>query len=83
MPPFKDVADHPEDVRIKMIGEKAMNERLIVGFIVDDEKCPIYGSKADRYIAKLKEKFPNIAVMGRGKGPVKDTEWVKVGPPLT
>jgi len=76
MPPYKDLADLPEDQRILQIGCKAMTEKLTVGFIVDDEP-----GKAERYIEKLKRGFPGIQVMGRGKGPVKGTEWVKVGPP--
>jgi len=73
---FKDVADYPEDERIRQIGEKAMREKLTVGFVTDAES-----GKADRYIRKLKERFPGIRVIDRGTGPVDDTVWVKVGPP--
>lgn len=75
--PFKDIADHDEDDRIRQIGEKAMGEKLTVAFVTDDEP-----GKADRYIRKLQERFPGIRVAGRGKGPVAETVWVKVGPPL-
>ena len=75
--PYKDLADHDEDERIRQIGEKAMKERLVVGFITDDEP-----DKADRYIRKLQDRFPGIRVIARGKGPVAETVWVKVGPPV-
>jgi hypothetical protein len=38
-------------------------------------------SKADRYIAKLRVRFPAIRVIERGEGPVKDTVYVKITPP--
>lgn len=75
--PYKDIADESEDDRIRQIGEKAMREKLTVGFITDAEE-----GKADRYIRKLKERFPGIRVMYQGDGPVADTVLVKVGPPL-
>ncbi len=60
---FQDIADHAEDERIRQIGEKAMRSKLSVAFVTDDEP-----GKADRYIAKLVERFPGIRVVGRGKG---------------
>lgn len=75
--PFKDIADHDEDERIHQIGQKAMGERLTVGFITDSE-----AGKAERYIKKLIERFPGIRVISQGIGPVADTVLVKVGPPL-
>lgn len=53
-----------------------MRHRKTVGFVVDADP-----GKADRYIAKLKEKFPGIVVLGKFAGPVKNTVSVKVGPP--
>ena len=81
MPPYKDIADHPEDERIRQIGEKAMKEKLVVGFFVDSEG-PTTFDKADRYIAKLTKRFPGIRVMHKGPGIVAETVLVKVGPPL-
>ena len=75
--PYKDIADESEDERIRQIGEKAMQERQIVGFITDAEP-----GKADRYIAKLMDRFPGIRVIHRGDGPVPETVLVKVGPPV-
>lgn len=77
MPIYKDLADMEEDERIEQIGSTTMTQRLIVGFVVDDEK-----GKAERYISKLKERFPGIRVMYQGSGPVAETILVKVGPPL-
>lgn len=77
MIPYKDIADEPEDERIGQIGEKAMREKLVVGFITDSEV-----GKAERYIKKLQERFPGIRVIYQGNGPVADTVLVKVGPPV-
>ncbi len=73
---YQDLGDYEEDERIRKIGEKAMNEKLVVGFVTDAES-----GKADRYIKKLHERFPGIRVIDRGDGPVAETVWVKVGPP--
>lgn len=51
--PFQDLGDNNEDDRIRQIGEKVMKERITVGFVTDDEP-----GKADRYITKLKARFP-------------------------
>ena len=32
---YKDIADEPEDERIRQIGEKVMRERLTVGVLTD------------------------------------------------
>lgn len=77
MIPYKDIADEPEDERINQIGEKAMREKLVVGFITDSE-----AGKAERYIKKLQERFPGIRVIYQGSGPVAETVLVKVGPPV-
>lgn len=72
-PPFLDIADLSEDKRIDMIGHRAIDHHDTVAFIVEAD-----GVKGDRYISKLKEKFPLIEVFERGKGPVKGTEYIKV-----
>jgi hypothetical protein len=79
--PYKDVADYPEDERIRQIGEKCMKEKLVVGFIVDSEGETGF-HKSQRYIAKLTERFPGIRVVFEGRGPVAETVLVKVAPPL-
>lgn len=74
---YRDIAGLDEDERIRQIGEKTMGEGQTVAFVTDDE-----AGKADRYIAKLQERFPGIRVVNRGPGPVPGTVWVKVCPPL-
>ena len=71
MKAFADLADLPENDRIAIIAKAA--EEHIVGFVVDDEP------KADRYIDKLKA-YPLVRFIDRGKGPVKGTVLVRVGP---
>jgi hypothetical protein len=80
---FTDIADFDEDTRIDMIGKAAMSGKqssgekpLIIGFVVDNH------IKADRYIKKLREKFPTIRIIDRFDGPVQNTVTVRVGPPL-
>ena len=75
-PPFIDLGDCEEDQRIDTIGHQVMVHHRIVGFITDADE-----GKADRYIRKLKEKFPRIQVLARGNGPVPNAVWIKVGPP--
>lgn len=77
MPPYKDIAYKSEDDRIREIGEKTMREKKVVGFITDNEV-----GKAERYIAKLQERFPGIRVIYQGSGPVAETVLVKAAPPL-
>lgn len=77
MIPYKDLADLGEDERIRQIGEKAMVEKLDVGFVTDVE-----AGKAERYVAKLRERFPGIRLISIGPGPVCNTVLVKVGPPI-
>ncbi len=72
MPAFADLADLPEDERIRIIGETATHGHVIA-FIVDDNE------KADRYLRKL-EPY-RVRVIARGSGPVKGTIAVRIGPP--
>lgn len=67
---YADLADLPEDERIRIIAETAAT--AIVGFFVDDEE------KADRYIRKLGERVRVIE--RRANVLVKGTVFVKVGP---
>jgi hypothetical protein len=77
-PDYADITDFEEDKRIEIIGNRVIGENKICSFITDDE-----AGKADRYVRKLKEKFPGIVEIARGRGPVANTVWVKVGPPQT
>jgi hypothetical protein len=75
--PFKDLANLKEDDRIDEIAKKAMFSFGTVGFLVD---CgPEYEMKGDRYIRKLKEKYPKITVLERKQNyPVKDVETIVI-----
>lgn len=82
---YTDLADLSEDDRIGKIGnfilqnpKKEDGSPIIVGVTVDDEG----GTKAERYIKKLKEKFPSIRVIDRFKGPVANTETIRFGGPV-
>lgn len=75
-PVYADLGDFEEDQRIGTIGLAAMAHGQTVAFVTDDDP-----GKADRYIRKLKERFPGISVIERFNGPVAGTVTVKVGPP--
>lgn len=71
-PPFLDAYNLTEDQRIVAIGTAAAGGKDIA-FIVEQD-----GEKADRYIKKLKEKYPDLEVTFRGNGPILGVETVKV-----
>ncbi len=68
---YADLADLPEDERIRLIAKTA--EISVVGFFVDDD-----GEKADRYIRKLAA-YP-VRVIDQKPGLVAGTIMVRVGP---
>ena len=72
MKAYADLADLPEDERIRIIAATAA-EGQIVGVVVDAE-----AGKAERYITKLK-KYP-VRIIDQMPGPVKNTVLVRVGP---
>lgn len=76
-PQYADLGDMEEDRRIAIIGDAVMRLGKTAAFIMDAD-----AGKADRYIAKLKAKFPSIVVLARFNGPVPGTVSVKVGPPV-
>lgn len=67
---YSDLSSLPEDERIKVIGEAAMQGNQ-VGVPVDEEGPDGY-EKADRYVKKLLERFPLLEFVSKSKGPVKD-----------
>ena len=70
MTQFADLADLPEDERIRIIADRAKTS--VVGFFVDDDE------KADRYIKKLGNR---VRVIDRHSNtPIRGTVFVKVGP---
>ncbi len=77
--PYADLAGMQmgEDDRIRVIGTKVTKERVIVSVLVDDEP-----GKMERYIKKLKDRFPGIRIGAKGKGPTKGAQWFKVAPPV-
>lgn len=76
---FADLGDLDEDERITQIGYAVAVHKMTVAFIVD-----AVPGKADRYMRKLRERFPDrIRELGRMPGPVANTITVKVGPALT
>lgn len=76
MIPVNDLHTMTEDERIELIGLTAnqmiMGRHPAIAFIVEDS------DKADRYIEKLKEKFPGIVVLKRYPGPVDQTYTVEI-----
>lgn len=72
-PPYLDLADLPENDRITAIGNMAMTGK-VVAFIVEDDE------KADRYLTKLRAKFPKVVEVERLPNvPIKDVVSIKVG----
>lgn len=74
VPVYQDLFDLSEDQRIDLIGHMVVDHKQTNAFVVEDD------AKADRYIKKLVAKFPGVEVVGRGKGPIAGTVYVKVGP---
>lgn len=80
---YADLGDLEEDKRIEAIGKvvmvgvnKSAEKPIMAAFVVENDE------KADRYIAKLRDRFPGIRVVDREKGPVPDTVLVRVAGPL-
>lgn len=64
---FADLADLPEDDRIRVIGEYVeAHPGEIIGVVVDEDRT---GAKATRYIAKVTTLY-KVRVLDRGPGPV-------------
>lgn len=78
MPPkYRDLFHLSEDERVVAIAEEAIrNHGKIVGFLVDGDNYD--RGKADRYIKKLNEKYPQITILDKSPGPVKDTVLIRV-----
>ena len=80
---YTDLYKLPEDERIDAIGKmifsepaNSANKPITFGLCVEDNE------KADRYIEKLKKKFPTIRVLYRGPCEVPGIVLVKLaGPP--
>lgn len=71
---YSDLADLPEDERIKIIGEAAQAGN-IVGVALEDD-----ADKIARYIEKLTSRFPKVRHVSTDPGLVPGTVLVNVGP---
>jgi len=74
---YADLAELPEDTRIRIIGETMATNRhqtdFTVGVAIDDEK-----EKYDRYIKKILTRFPDVVVISK-KPLFKGIVLVKLG----
>lgn len=70
---YTDLADNPEDARIKTIGEAAMISKKPVAFLTDAEP-----GKRQRYIDKLLKRFPDLEIVGLFDGPIANVCGAKV-----
>jgi Lhr-like helicase len=65
-----------EDERIEVIGKAVLRGRNPVAIFVETKE------KAERYLAKLREKFPSLVVVDRGSPGPGNTVAVRIGPPV-
>jgi hypothetical protein len=72
---FADLASLPEDDRIDIIGRTVVEQGKTVAVCIDDQPA-----KVERYIRKMKERFPTAVVLDQRKGPVAGVVTVKFGP---
>ena len=79
---FSDLADLPENERIRVIGHTVLNAPgeggapFVAAIALEDK------AKADRYAEKLKKMFPIIRIIGVVDGIVPGTVTLKVGAPV-
>lgn len=77
---YSDLFKLPEDERIDLIGHYVIEHNARVAFLTDSG--PGDEGKADRYISKLKKKFPSVQISPIESGPVENTVCIRVGPPV-
>lgn len=73
MTQFQDLADLPEDERIKKIGLIAVSEPGRRLAVIVDGIMGVSEDKANRYTRKLVTAYPTIREIERGPGPVPDS----------
>lgn len=74
---YKDVADKPEDERIREIANTCRaRPGQKIAFIVDGDS--LMPGKADRYMRKLRNLCPEIREVRRMAGPVKNVTSIIV-----
>lgn len=77
--PYIDLENFKEDQRIQVIGQTAMDRPgVVVGLVTNSES-----GKAERYIAKIQEWFPQLVITHKGPGPVAGTTLVKLTRPVS
>lgn len=76
-PVFTDLADLPEDERITIIGQMIMSRDpgVLVAVCVDSDLDNY--DKADRYVKKLTERFPQVEYVDRFLGPVRNVTTLR------
>lgn len=72
---YADLADLPEDERIRLIGETVTTQGKTVGVCVDSTP-----GKAARYKCKLMQRFPSVVILDTTDGPIKGVITIRVGP---
>lgn len=72
---FVDLHRLTEDQRIEHIAHTVVEHGKTVGVCVDDVP-----GKADRYVRKMKERHPTVALLDRFNGPVAGVVTLKFGP---
>jgi len=77
--PFSDMAAFSEDTRIMAIGRAARSGKS-VGCIVETDDVDGCNGKADRYIAKIKARFPEL-IVSKERNLTPSTVFIKVSPP--
>lgn len=74
---FSDLHCLEEDARVRVIGEKAAAGKLVGVLLDNDEK------KIARYIKKLTERHPTVALIDRHPGPTTGVVILRFGPNKT
>lgn len=75
-PPYVDMHEIDEDTRIQTIGDIVIQQRKVIGCIIDD-----IPEKVQRYKEKLLAKFPGIVIEFEGHGPTPGAYTIRLGPP--
>jgi len=71
---YSDLADLPEDERIRIIGERAEAGNTVAVVLEDDD------DKVARYIEKITTRFSKVRHISTSTGIVPGTVTVNVGP---
>lgn len=72
---YADLHSFDEDQRIGIIGNHVLKTGATVAVLVDDVP-----GKAERYIRKMRERFPTIVMLEQFAGPTQGVWTIKFGP---